>query len=139
MQDGLKLSVLVLDNGGYQSIHGLATSSTGVSAGNEFRARNDGEPLLSGERLEVDYAANAESFGCEAFRADDVEALGRAIEAARELGRTAVIVARTAPDRPLPASGAFWDLGVPEVALDERTAELAVVHRRAAAERQRHL
>jgi 3D-(3,5/4)-trihydroxycyclohexane-1,2-dione acylhydrolase (decyclizing) len=126
VQEGLKLTVLVLDNGGYQSIHGLATSSTGVSTGNEFGTR-------------VDYAANAESFGCAAFRADDIETLGHALEEARELDRTAVIVARTAPDRPLPGSGAFWDLGVPEVALDERTTELAARHRDTAAERQRHL
>jgi 3D-(3,5/4)-trihydroxycyclohexane-1,2-dione acylhydrolase (decyclizing) len=139
VQDGLKLTVLVLDNGGYQSIHGLASSSMGVSAGNEFRARNDGEPLAAGPRLEIDYAANAESFGCAGFRADDPEALARALESARALNQTAVIVCHTAPDRPLPASGAFWDLGVPEVARDERTAELAAEHRRAAAARQRFL
>jgi 3D-(3,5/4)-trihydroxycyclohexane-1,2-dione acylhydrolase (decyclizing) len=139
VQDGLKLTVLVLDNGGYQSIHGLASSNMGVSAGNEFRARNDGEPLAEGARLEIDYAANAESFGCAACRADDPDALARALESARELDRTAVIVCRTAPDRPLPAGGAFWDLGVPEVARDERTAELAAQHRRTAAARQRFL
>jgi 3D-(3,5/4)-trihydroxycyclohexane-1,2-dione acylhydrolase (decyclizing) len=139
VQDRLKLTVVLLDNGGYQSIHGLATSATGVSAGNEFRARDNGQPLPTGPRLEIDYAANAESFGCAAFRADDVDALTEALAAARELDRTAVIVARTAPDRPLPANGAFWDLGVPEVALDDRTAELAAEHRRTASERQRPL
>jgi 3D-(3,5/4)-trihydroxycyclohexane-1,2-dione acylhydrolase (decyclizing) len=139
VQDGLKLTVLVLDNGGYQSIHGLATSTMGVSAGNEFRARNGDDSLLGGPRLEVDYAANAESFGCASFRADDVAALASALAAARALDRTAVIVSRTAPDRPLPGNGAFWDLGVPEVARDEQTVELAAQHRRAAAARQRPL
>jgi 3D-(3,5/4)-trihydroxycyclohexane-1,2-dione acylhydrolase (decyclizing) len=139
VQDGLKLTVLVLDNGGYQSIHGLASGAMGVSAGNEFRSRNGDEPLLGGPRLEIDYAANAESFGCASFRADDTAALTRALESARELDGTAVIVSRTAPDRPLPGNGAFWDLGVPEVARDERTAELAAEHRRTAAARQRPL
>ena len=137
LQDNLKLTVVVLDNGGYQSIHGLAKSSMGVSAANEFRARNGDEPLLTGAPLEVDFAANAESFGCAAFRADDAEALEAALESARALDRTAVIVCRTAADRPLPPSGAFWDLGVPEVARDERTAELAAAHKREASARQR--
>ena len=139
IQDRLKLTVVVLDNGGYQSIHGLASSSTGVSAGNEFRARNGDDPLLAGPRLEVDFAANAESFGCAAFRADDLGSLEAALSAARTQDRSAVIVCRTAPDRPLPPSGAFWDLGVPEAALDERTTELAADHRRTGAARQRAL
>ena len=37
VQEGLKLTVVVLDNGGYQSINRLALGNTGASAGNEFR------------------------------------------------------------------------------------------------------
>jgi 3D-(3,5/4)-trihydroxycyclohexane-1,2-dione acylhydrolase (decyclizing) len=139
VQDGLKVTVVLLDNGGYQSIHGLATGSMGVSAGNEFRAREDEDPLPRGERLDIDYAANARGFGCTALEAHYRGALRAALDEARESERPVLIHCRTQPNRPLPAAGAFWDLGVPSVADDERTRELAERHMREARERQRFL
>jgi len=32
------------------------------------------------------------------------------------------------PDRPLPASGAFWDLGVPQIAADPQARRHAADH-----------
>jgi TPP-dependent trihydroxycyclohexane-1,2-dione (THcHDO) dehydratase len=43
-----------------------------------------------------------------------------------------VIVCRTEPYRPLLDSGAFWDLGVPEVAEDPRVAARSAEHAAAA-------
>jgi 3D-(3,5/4)-trihydroxycyclohexane-1,2-dione acylhydrolase (decyclizing) len=117
-----KLTVVVLDNGAYGSIDALARGKSGVSVGNEFVARSDGRPLP------VDYAANAESFGCSGRRADDAEALAAALAEAREADVTTVIHCPTVPHRPLLDTGAFWDLGVPEVAADESTRALADAH-----------
>jgi 3D-(3,5/4)-trihydroxycyclohexane-1,2-dione acylhydrolase (decyclizing) len=126
-QEGLKLTVLLLENGGYQSINHLAVGNLNASAGNEFRSRNGGR-LPDGDRLEVDYEANARSIGVDAVRAETPDALRAALDAARGTGRTTVIVCPTDPDRPLLSSGAFWDLGVPETAESPQTNQLAAAH-----------
>jgi TPP-dependent trihydroxycyclohexane-1,2-dione (THcHDO) dehydratase len=48
-----------------------------------------------------------------------------------------VIVCPTDPERALPASGAFWDLGVPQTARNEIVRDLAEAHVQTAAVTQR--
>jgi 3D-(3,5/4)-trihydroxycyclohexane-1,2-dione acylhydrolase (decyclizing) len=128
VQDGLKLTVLVLDNGGYQSISRLALGGTGGTVGNEFRARGADGLRPDGEPLAVDYVANARSMGCRAALAETVEELRSALADARSGDVSTVIVCPTEPGRSLLGSGAFWDLGVPEVATDATTRELTAAH-----------
>jgi 3D-(3,5/4)-trihydroxycyclohexane-1,2-dione acylhydrolase (decyclizing) len=135
-QEGLKLTVLLLDNGGYQSINNLARGSFDVSAGNEFRARDGRFPI--GDVVQVVYAANAISMGVTATDADTRDGLRAALDAARESSRSTVIVCPTDPDRPLLSSGAFWDLGVPDVAVSLRAARLAAVHKTERAAQRRY-
>lgn len=105
VEQRLKLTLIVLDNGGYQSINALAR---GMSVSSDFRAP-------------VDYVANARSMGCEAVLATTAEELREALAVARLGDATTVIVCPTEPGRSLLSSGAFWDLGVPEIAADEAT------------------
>ena len=135
-QEHLKITVLVLDNGGYQSINHLARSGANASTGNEFRARN-GQRLPDGDRVDVDYVANARSMGVKATLARTSDALQTALETARHQTETTVIVCPTDPDRPLLGSGAFWDLGVPETATTPGTAKAASEHLNRRRERQR--
>jgi 3D-(3,5/4)-trihydroxycyclohexane-1,2-dione acylhydrolase (decyclizing) len=127
-----KLTIVVLDNGGYGSIDALARSKSGVSVGNAFVARDDGA------RLVVDYAANAESFGCRGRKAGDVDKLAAALAEARDGDATTVIHCPTVPGRPLLDSGAFWDLGVPEVAASREARALADAHLEMRRRLQRH-
>jgi 3D-(3,5/4)-trihydroxycyclohexane-1,2-dione acylhydrolase (decyclizing) len=128
VQEGLKLIVVILDNGGYQSINRLARDLTGSSIGNEFRRRRDGSRILDGDRLRIDYVANARSMGCESALAADGDTLRSELQAAVDRKETTVIVCQTEPHRTLLSSGAFWDLGVPEVATDPATVHLAEQH-----------
>lgn len=138
VQEELKLTVLVLDNGGYQSIGRLASGGTGQSHGNDFRRRGADGRFPDGPPLEVDYVANAASMGCDAVLAPGGEELERALAAARESGNSTVIVCPTEPSRSLLGSGAFWDLGVPMEAASEQTRELTRAHLAEATSRQRH-
>jgi 3D-(3,5/4)-trihydroxycyclohexane-1,2-dione acylhydrolase (decyclizing) len=122
VQEGLKLTVVLLDNGGYRSIDALGD---GVAPSSAFHAP-------------VDYVANARSMGCDAVLAETVDELEAALAAARAGDATTVIVCPTEPGRRLLGSGAFWDLGVPEVAADEATRRRTVEHLDARAA-QRHL
>ncbi|MCW2994888.1 MAG: iolD [Conexibacter sp.] len=123
-QEDLKITVVVLDNGGYQSINGLAVGNTGSGAGNEFRARGADGRLPDGEPVRVDLAAMARSMGCAGVAVSSTEKLRAALGAARAGDRSTVIVVPTAADRPLLSGGAFWDLGVPEVSTDAHTQAL---------------
>jgi len=137
VQEGLKVTVVVLDNGGYGSIERLAVGSTGIGVGNHFRRRGADGRLPDGEPVRVDFAANARSMGCEAVEAGTAEELAAALQAARAADRPTVVVCPTAPGRSLLGSGAFWDLGVPAVAADE-TARRLVEEHEARRTRQRH-
>jgi 3D-(3,5/4)-trihydroxycyclohexane-1,2-dione acylhydrolase (decyclizing) len=118
VQQRCKLTVVVLDNGGYGSIDALATGNTAASVGNRFEAAGGGP-------LPMDFAANAASFGCRGVRAGTEAELHAALRGAREQPATTVIHCPTAPGEPLLGSGAFWDLGVPEAATSELTREVA--------------
>jgi 3D-(3,5/4)-trihydroxycyclohexane-1,2-dione acylhydrolase (decyclizing) len=136
VQERLKITVVVLDNGGYQSINRLAIGSTGRPVGNEFRTRGGSGRFPDGERIAVDFVANAASLGCRATLAPDVGSLRAALSTAREGREVSVIVVPTDPDRSLLPSGSFWDLGVPMAASEPEVAELAAAHVERA-ERQR--
>jgi 3D-(3,5/4)-trihydroxycyclohexane-1,2-dione acylhydrolase (decyclizing) len=116
-QEGLKITVLVVENDGYQSIHGLQRARTGRSFGLEFG-------------VDVDYAANARSLGCAAFVVSSLNELRDALEEA--LGETVptVIVARVEPRRLMLDSGCWWDVGVAQVSERAETRELAAEHAR---------
>ncbi len=132
IQDGLKITVVLLVNGGYQSIHGLQRGSTGVSFGNEFRARDGAEDRISGATLEVDYLAIAAGMGCATFEAHDLQAVRDALAVARSEKRACVIACHVEPLRGLLGSGAFWDLGVPATSGDPQVRALSAAHERAA-------
>jgi 3D-(3,5/4)-trihydroxycyclohexane-1,2-dione acylhydrolase (decyclizing) len=130
-QDALKLTVLVFENGGYQSIHALQRNRTGRSFGLEFRGPD-------GDYVEVDYAANARSLGCAAYRVTTVDQLRDALDAARDEQGPVVIVARVEPYRLLLDSGCWWDVGVPEASERPETRELAAEHVRGRALQRVH-
>jgi 3D-(3,5/4)-trihydroxycyclohexane-1,2-dione acylhydrolase (decyclizing) len=125
VRERLKLTVVVLDNGGYRSIEALGTAGTGATVSEPFG-------------VAVDYVANARSMGCEAVLAATADELRAALAEGRATDATTVIVCPTEPGRALLGSGAFWDLGVPAVAADATTRALTAAHL-ASAEAQRHL
>jgi 3D-(3,5/4)-trihydroxycyclohexane-1,2-dione acylhydrolase (decyclizing) len=130
-QEALKLTVLVFENGGYQSIHALQRSRTGRSFGLEFRGPD-------GDYVEVDYAANARSLGCATHVVTTVDQLRDALDAARDEQGPVVIVARVEPHRLLLDSDCWWDVGVPEASDRPETRELAAEHVRGRALQRVH-
>jgi 3D-(3,5/4)-trihydroxycyclohexane-1,2-dione acylhydrolase (decyclizing) len=113
IQEGLKITVLVVENHGFQSIHALQRARTGRSFGLEFRARRpDG---LTGPYVPIDLAANAASYGCATYEASTKEELEQALEQARTESRPTVIVIHADPLRLTLSSDCWWDVGVASV------------------------
>jgi 3D-(3,5/4)-trihydroxycyclohexane-1,2-dione acylhydrolase (decyclizing) len=133
IQERTKITVVVVANGGFQSIHSLQLGTVGSSFGNEFRVRavDDGAP--SGETVEIDYVGMARSLGCTAWRVDTLDELQAALEQARSAAGAALIECHVEPRRMLLGSGAWWDLGVAQQADDPRTLELTAAHVQGAA------
>ncbi len=135
VQEGLKVTLVIVVNGGYQSIHGLQHATTAESFGNEFRHRGD-DDRLSGDLVCIDYAANVRSLGCEALEARDPAELRDALAAAREARGPVAIVTHVEPRRGLLHTGAWWDIGVAQVSTRAEVRRIAAA-RAAGAETQR--
>ncbi len=117
LQEGYKLNIVVLDNHGFSSIGGLSRACGSGGFGTEYRYRRDGQ--LAGERIPVDFAANAASLGACAARVQRREQLADALVAAREHDRTSVVVVETDYDERVPGYESWWDVPVAEVSESE--------------------
>jgi 3D-(3,5/4)-trihydroxycyclohexane-1,2-dione acylhydrolase (decyclizing) len=106
---GLKLTIVVLDNGGFGCINRLQQSVGGAPFNNLFAdARHETLPA-------IDFAAHAASLGALAETVDGIAGLEAAIGRARAAEQTYVIVIATDAARSTEAGGAWWDVAVPEV------------------------
>lgn len=115
VQEGIKLTIIVIDNNGFASIGGLSQSVGSGGFGTRYRQRNAETGQLDGEKLAVDFATNARSLGAVAYTAESIPELKEALDKARASERTTVIVARTDREVRVPGYESWWDVAVAEV------------------------
>lgn len=114
IQEGLKLTIVVLDNHGYASIGGLSTACGSQGFGTRYQFR-DSEGKIAGENLPIDFAANAASLGAHTLRAKDLAELNQALVEARKQTKTTVIVVETDINERVPGYESWWDVAIAEV------------------------
>ena len=115
VQEDYKLTVVLLDNHGFASIGGLSESVGSGGFGTEFRMRNPESGRLDGGYVPTDLGANAESLGAVVLRPEGREGLLRALEEARGIDRTTVIVVEVDRDVRVPGYESWWDVPVAQV------------------------
>ena len=120
IQEGYKLTVVLVDNSGFSSIGALSRSVGSDGFGTHYRYRKDGSIGLDseeepGETLPVDLATNAESLGARVFRTKTVPEVRDALAAAKEEERTVVIHVPVDRYEGVPSYESFWDVPVAEV------------------------
>ena len=115
LQEGMKLTIVLIDNGGFQCIKGLQTSCGSPAFGNELRYRNPATGILDGDYIPVDFAANAASLGAAAYRARTAKELADALEQAKRETRTTLIYVPVNRDKRVPGFESWWDVPVAEV------------------------
>ncbi|MBY4592595.1 3D-(3,5/4)-trihydroxycyclohexane-1,2-dione acylhydrolase (decyclizing) [Rhizobium redzepovicii] len=116
VQENARITVVVVENYGYQCIRDLQENSTGIdNLGNEFRARDNDVLRPNGSYLEVDYAANARSMGASVLSAADEEQFRQALAKARPVRGPVVIVVKAEKRGRSIGSGVWWDVGAAEV------------------------
>jgi 3D-(3,5/4)-trihydroxycyclohexane-1,2-dione acylhydrolase (decyclizing) len=115
IQEGIKLNIILLNNYGFSSIGGLSQALGSGGFGTDYKARRAESGQLDGKRLEVDFAANAESLGAHAIHAVTREDLQGALEDARGEQHTTVIVVEVNKEVRVPGYESWWDVPVAEV------------------------
>jgi 3D-(3,5/4)-trihydroxycyclohexane-1,2-dione acylhydrolase (decyclizing) len=113
LQEGRKITVVLLDNHGYQCIHNLQRACGSGGFGNEFRERDADSGRLTGANVTVDFVANARSLGAAAFAASTEEELVRALDQARRETRTTLVYVPVEPRTSIPGYS-WWDVPVSE-------------------------
>ena len=146
LQERLKVTVVVIDNHGFQVIRRLQMWRTGHAFGNEFRARGgepnggsgaDGGPRLEGDYLPVDIATIARGMGARAWNAASPDEVRGALHEARAETRSCVIVCEVEKHRYVPGANTWWDVAPAEVSRSEVTQTLRSEYERDRAELQR--
>ena len=119
VQEGLKLTIVLVDNRGYNSIGSLSRSLGLDGFGTLYRYRRNGAlPVDSDEStdyLPVDLAANAESLGAKVLRAASIEELRAGLDAAKSEPGVTVIAIEVDRYEGVPAYASWWDVAVAEV------------------------
>jgi len=120
LQEGYKLTIVLIDNGGFASIGGLSKTIGSEGFGTKYVYRNEKTGQLDGEALPVDLAKNAESLGAKVFKTTDVASFNQALKDAKKEESTTVIYIATVPERKMAGYGhAWWDVPIAEVSTSE--------------------
>jgi len=102
IQEDARITVVLIDNKGFGSIGGLSRSLGSEGFGTRYA-------------VSVDLVQNAASLGAIATRAETLDELTAALEAARDADRTSVIVIACDPGRGVDSYESWWDVPVAEV------------------------
>jgi 3D-(3,5/4)-trihydroxycyclohexane-1,2-dione acylhydrolase (decyclizing) len=110
--EGLKLTIVVLDNHGFQCILALQRLVGVPDFGNELRFRDRSRNRLTGPYVPVDFRAHAEAMGALALQANTADELRAALDTARGADRITVIAVPTDPEKRMPGFESWWDVPV---------------------------
>ncbi|HET6315304.1 MAG TPA: thiamine pyrophosphate-dependent enzyme, partial [Chloroflexota bacterium] len=120
VQEGFKLTIVLMDNGGFKSIGALSRSLGQAGFGTRYVFPRNG--ALPGDEdgppptpLPADLAANARSLGAEVIECAGYEDVVRALSSARANVRTTVIYVRNDRLHGVPGYDSWWDVPVAEV------------------------
>jgi 3D-(3,5/4)-trihydroxycyclohexane-1,2-dione acylhydrolase (decyclizing) len=139
VQEGIKIIIVLVDNHGFASIGSLSRSLGQGGFGTRYRARNEATKQLDGDVLTVDFAANARSLGAHALKAGTLDELKQALEQAKTLDRTTVIVVETDASQGVPGYESWWDVAVAEVSEMESVREARARYEEARKRERRYL
>ncbi|HBC79775.1 MAG TPA: 3D-(3,5/4)-trihydroxycyclohexane-1,2-dione acylhydrolase (decyclizing), partial [Bacteroidales bacterium] len=114
VQEGIKVTIVLLNNNGFGSIGALSESIGSQRFGTKYRYRDKKTGHLTGEMLPVDFAQNARSLGAKVFEAKDIDSLKKALAIAKEQTVTTVITIETDLYKGVPGY-AWWEVAVAEV------------------------
>jgi 3D-(3,5/4)-trihydroxycyclohexane-1,2-dione acylhydrolase (decyclizing) len=114
IQEGIKFTIILLNNNGFASIGGLSQSIGSQRFGTKYRYREESTGLLTGDILPVDFAQNARSLGAYVIETNSIESLKSALAEAKLRTETTVITIETSLTKGVPGY-AWWEVAIAEV------------------------
>jgi 3D-(3,5/4)-trihydroxycyclohexane-1,2-dione acylhydrolase (decyclizing) len=117
IQEGYKLTIVLMDNGGFKSIGSLSRSLGQDGFGTRYVFPRDGGlpgDSVAAEVLPVDLAANARSLGACVLECESYADVVSALKSARDMDRTTVIYVRNDRMHGVPGYESWWDVPVAE-------------------------
>ena len=124
IQEGYKLTIILINNNGYASINGLSNSVGVQGYGTKYRYRGNESGQLDGQNLPVDLAKNAESLGANVIPAESLDDFRLALEKAKQSDITTVVSINIEFEPRVPGYESWWDVPVAEVS-EVKTAQSA--------------
>ncbi|WP_223552108.1 3D-(3,5/4)-trihydroxycyclohexane-1,2-dione acylhydrolase (decyclizing) [Aestuariivivens sp. NBU2969] len=120
IQEGYKMTIVLIDNDGYKSIGALSRSLGSEGYGTRYLFRNpdsqkiEGDEVVSEAILPINLADNARSLGAHVIECSDYNDLTEALKAAKKINKTTVIY--TTCDRYQGVDGyGWWEVPISEV------------------------
>lgn len=114
VQEGLKITVVLINNWGYGSIGSLSESVGSKGFGTNYKFRNQDSGFLDGEYLPLDFVKNAESYGVEVISPKSYKDIEQAMNTSRNSAKTHVIVIDVDKTQRVPSYHSWWDVPVAE-------------------------
>lgn len=125
VQEGIKVTVLLFDNASFGCINNLQMGHGMGSFGTENRRRNPETGRLDGPLVKVDFAQNAGSYGCRAWRVNDEQSLLAALEASRAHPGPTLLDIKVLPKTMTHDYASWWRTGDAQVAESSAVREAA--------------
>lgn len=122
VQEGIKFTIILLNNNGFGSIGALSQSIGLQRFGTKYRYRDKKTGLLTGDTLPVDFTQNARSLGAYVIEATDINSLKKALAESKGHQATTVITIETDLYKGIPGY-AWWEVAVAEVSEIETVKE----------------
>jgi 3D-(3,5/4)-trihydroxycyclohexane-1,2-dione acylhydrolase (decyclizing) len=144
IQEGLKLTIVLVDNHGFNSIGGLSRSLGTDGFGTQYRFRQNGSIGLDSDPsppplLPVDLAANAESLGARVIRARTIDEFRAGLEEAKGESGTVVVVIEVDRYEGVPSYESWWDVPVAETSAVEAVRSARAAYDEARESERAHL
>lgn len=112
VQEGIKITVVLLNNHGFGSIGALSESVGAEGFGTNYRYRENGK--LEGEMLPMNFEMNAKSYGVDVQSVSNYDELNNALKLAVKSVSTQVIVVPVDKVQKVPGYSSWWDVPVAE-------------------------
>ena len=119
IQEHMKINVMLFDNNGYGCIENLQHNHGSETFGTVFKYRNPETQQLDGDNVPIDFAKNAESFGCKAYRIYSAQDLIDALIDSKTQTRTCLFDIKVLPQTMTHGYNSWWNVGVSDVSSSE--------------------
>ncbi|MEX0660591.1 MAG: 3D-(3,5/4)-trihydroxycyclohexane-1,2-dione acylhydrolase (decyclizing) [Balneolaceae bacterium] len=116
IQEGIKITVVLLNNHGFGSIGSLSESVGSDRFGTDYRYKNKDKCESEIDLLPIDFELNARSYGVGVQRVRTYTELDQALEKAFKAEKSQVIVAEVDREQKVPGYNSWWDVPVAETA-----------------------